>query len=308
MIRVETVSGELDLLDPERLTLDALVHGLCQARWGGQTSVPITMAQHAVTVAAAVGRPGVSARVALAALLHDGARALVGDLIRPLELRIPAYSDMVAEIQARLMDLVGVGDVDDDAIRRACAEQRQMERLSLYSAWGWARARDELRDYLLALAVLAEVERDPSCWTPGAPAELCLLGGSQDPEHVGQVMADMVAVGALVQGEHGYLRCWSRGIAPAELGVSVWLRRMSDVMAMRARGRDEVYVAGWLRGREGHDWAEPGMLGIAALESAVDAWNGGYRQGADERSLVERASSRRSRVRRPMPRTSGSGR
>ncbi|HEY5107060.1 MAG TPA: HD family hydrolase [Caulobacteraceae bacterium] len=82
----------LDLLDPSPMDIeiDDIAHGLARvARWNGQTlgDHPFSVAQHSVVVEeiAAHMRPGLEARWRLAALLHDAAEYVIGDMISPFK-------------------------------------------------------------------------------------------------------------------------------------------------------------------------------------------------------------------------------
>ena len=85
----------LDLLnpDPADIEIDDIAHGLARvARWNGQTvgSHAFSVAQHALIVEliAREGRDGWERRWQLAALLHDAAEYVVGDLISPFKTAI----------------------------------------------------------------------------------------------------------------------------------------------------------------------------------------------------------------------------
>ena len=82
----------LDLLDPSPLDIEIedIAHGLARvARWNGQTvgDHAFSVAQHSVVVEeiAAHIRPGLAARWRLAALLHDAAEYVIGDMISPFK-------------------------------------------------------------------------------------------------------------------------------------------------------------------------------------------------------------------------------
>jgi hypothetical protein len=82
----------LDLLDPSPLDVEVedIAHGLARvARWNGQTTGDhaFTVAQHSVVVEeiAAHAMPGMAARWRLAALLHDAAEYVIGDMISPFK-------------------------------------------------------------------------------------------------------------------------------------------------------------------------------------------------------------------------------
>ena len=82
----------LDLLDPSPLDIEIedIAHGLARvARWNGQTSGShaFSVAQHCVLVEKIVSelRPRGASAVRLAALLHDSAEYVIGDLISPFK-------------------------------------------------------------------------------------------------------------------------------------------------------------------------------------------------------------------------------
>ena len=82
----------LDLLDPSPLDIEIedIAHGLARvARWNGQTvgDHAFSVAQHSVVVEeiAVHIRPALPPRWRLAALLHDAAEYVIGDMISPFK-------------------------------------------------------------------------------------------------------------------------------------------------------------------------------------------------------------------------------
>jgi 5'-deoxynucleotidase YfbR-like HD superfamily hydrolase len=82
----------LDLLDPSPLDIEIedIAHGLARvARWNGQTTGEhaFSVAQHSLVVEdlCAHIQPGLEARWRLAALLHDAAEYVIGDMISPFK-------------------------------------------------------------------------------------------------------------------------------------------------------------------------------------------------------------------------------
>jgi 5'-deoxynucleotidase YfbR-like HD superfamily hydrolase len=80
----------LDLLDPTPVDVEIedIAHGLSRvARWNGQTSGhwAYSVAQHSLLVEAIAGQLGLPERWWLAALLHDAAEYVVGDLVTPFK-------------------------------------------------------------------------------------------------------------------------------------------------------------------------------------------------------------------------------
>ncbi len=87
----------LDLLDPSPLDIEIedIAQGLSRvARWNGQTKGDwaFTVAQHSLLVERIVAeiRPGYPERWLLAALLHDAAEYVLGDLITPFKAAVGA--------------------------------------------------------------------------------------------------------------------------------------------------------------------------------------------------------------------------
>ena len=82
----------LDLLDPSPLDIEVedIAHGLARvARWNGQTTGEhaFSVAQHSVVVEEICAHilPGLEPRWRLAALLHDAAEYVIGDMISPFK-------------------------------------------------------------------------------------------------------------------------------------------------------------------------------------------------------------------------------
>jgi 5'-deoxynucleotidase YfbR-like HD superfamily hydrolase len=82
----------LDLLDPSPLDIEIedIAHGLARvARWNGQTSgaYAFSVAQHCLLVEDIVSqlKPRAGRKLRLAALLHDAAEYVIGDLISPFK-------------------------------------------------------------------------------------------------------------------------------------------------------------------------------------------------------------------------------
>jgi 5'-deoxynucleotidase YfbR-like HD superfamily hydrolase len=85
----------LDLLDPSPLDIEIedIAHGLARvARWNGQTmgENAFSVAQHCVVVESLVGelKPKGPRTLRLAALLHDAAEYVIGDLISPFKVAV----------------------------------------------------------------------------------------------------------------------------------------------------------------------------------------------------------------------------
>ena len=97
----------LDLLDPSPLDIEIedIAHGLARvARWNGQTlgQHGFSVAQHSLLVEeiAASLRPGLAPRWRLAALLHDAAEYVIGDMISPFKAALGVgYKDFEVRLE-----------------------------------------------------------------------------------------------------------------------------------------------------------------------------------------------------------------
>ena len=102
----------LDLLDPSPLDIEIedIAHGLARvARWNGQTvgDHAFSVAQHSLVVEdlAAHFRRGLEPRWLLAALLHDAAEYVIGDMISPFKAVI---GDAYKAVEKRLLSAIHV--------------------------------------------------------------------------------------------------------------------------------------------------------------------------------------------------------
>jgi 5'-deoxynucleotidase YfbR-like HD superfamily hydrolase len=100
----------LDLLDPSPfdIEIEDIAQGLARvARWNGQTSGDhaFSVAEHSVVVEKlfAILNPKTSTSDKLAALLHDAAEYVVGDMISPFKTALGIdYKDFEAKIEAAI--------------------------------------------------------------------------------------------------------------------------------------------------------------------------------------------------------------
>ena len=102
----------LDLIDPSPIDVEIgdIAHGLARvARWNGQTKGPeiFSVAQHSLLVEAlfAAEAPEPTARMRLAALLHDAPEYVIGDMISPFK---AAIGEDYRRIEARLMQAIHI--------------------------------------------------------------------------------------------------------------------------------------------------------------------------------------------------------
>jgi len=115
----------LDLLDPSPLDIEIedIAHGLARvARWNGQTvgEHGFSVAQHSVLVEqiALHLEPGLEPRWRLAALLHDAAEYVIGDMISPFKAALGVdYKAFEARLEAAIHLRFGLPPVSPPTIK-----------------------------------------------------------------------------------------------------------------------------------------------------------------------------------------------
>lgn len=98
--------GFFDFEKPEDsiYTIEDIANGLCrQYRFGGHVLYPITVAQHSVILSKMV-----EPELALAALLHDGSEAFIGDIVRAAKGLLPDYRMLEESIMNDLFCRAGL--------------------------------------------------------------------------------------------------------------------------------------------------------------------------------------------------------
>ena len=97
------------------IEIEDIAHGLAyQCRFNGQTSSFYSVAQHSVLVASLVPK-----ELKLAALLHDAAEAYLGDVVKPLKLLVPEFSQIEKRVMAIIGERFGVADLNHPLIKQA---------------------------------------------------------------------------------------------------------------------------------------------------------------------------------------------
>ena len=87
----------------EDINIQDIAHALSMVcRGGGHVKSFFSVAQHCLICAEEARLRGLSARVQLGALLHDGSEAYMSDLVRPVKEQIPQYRT----IENRLIDTI----------------------------------------------------------------------------------------------------------------------------------------------------------------------------------------------------------
>ncbi len=112
----------LDLLDPSPLDIEIedIAHGLARvARWNGQTKGDhaFSVAQHCLLVEAIYSHTNadVSRSQRLAALLHDAAEYVIGDMISPFKAALGVdYKEFELRLMAAICQRFGLRPQDED--------------------------------------------------------------------------------------------------------------------------------------------------------------------------------------------------
>jgi len=127
----------LDLLDPSPLDIEIedIAHGLSRvARWNGQTSGawPFSVAQHSLLVLTIYDhlQPRAEQRWRLAALLHDAAEYVVGDLISPFKAAVGTdYKALEQRLDSAIRLRFGIPALLPDTVAQ---EIKRADRASAY--------------------------------------------------------------------------------------------------------------------------------------------------------------------------------
>ena len=127
----------LDLLNPSPVDIEMedIAHGLAfVARWNGQTTgcFPYSVAEHSLLVEEIFRRiaPASPARWRLAALLHDAAEYVIGDMISPVKNAIgPEYPELENRLTEAIYLRFGLPMALPEKIGRS------IKRADKYAAW-----------------------------------------------------------------------------------------------------------------------------------------------------------------------------
>lgn len=136
--------SELSLLDPRLPDRAAqggrLAHALSHlCRFNGHTRTFYSVAQHSVLVSRLV-----PPEHALAALLHDGSEAFLGDVASPLKALLPDYRALEATMQARVLEAFGLPASLPECVHVADRMALCIEARSLLPGYVAARIADSV--------------------------------------------------------------------------------------------------------------------------------------------------------------------
>ncbi len=145
---------DLDLLNVEDVTILDIAHALAMTcRFGGHTPLFYSVAEHSVLASHLVPPP-----FALAALMHDAAEALLGDVPSPLKAMLPDYRALEARTARALARRFALPEVLPPEVHWADRAMLTLERRALFPGAGPWRGEADLSN-------LAEPPRF-RWWTP----------------------------------------------------------------------------------------------------------------------------------------------
>lgn len=115
--------------------IEDIAHGLAfQCRFNGQTNAFYSVAQHSLIVASLVPD-----ELRFAALLHDAAEAYLGDMVKPLKVLLPAFSEIEDNVSRIIGERFGVDLDHNPIVKQADLISLATEKRDLmpYSAEEW---------------------------------------------------------------------------------------------------------------------------------------------------------------------------
>ncbi len=96
------------------IEIEDIAHALSYiTRANGHFNVFFSVARHSINCALEAKERGHSSRVQLLCLLHDAAEAYIGDMTRPLKMKIPAFGEIEKEYQKIIFSKFIADDITD---------------------------------------------------------------------------------------------------------------------------------------------------------------------------------------------------
>ena len=115
--------------------IEDIAHGLAyQCRFNGQTKAFYSVAQHSLIVASLVPE-----ELRFAALLHDAAEAYLGDMVKPLKVLLPAFSEIEDNVSRIIGERFGIDLSHNPIVKQADLIALATEKRDLmpYSVEEW---------------------------------------------------------------------------------------------------------------------------------------------------------------------------
>jgi len=98
----------------EQVCAADIAHALSMiCRGNGHYKHFYSVAQHSINCALEAKARGLSKRVQLACLMHDGSEAYLGDIVRPLKKHLKFYLEIEEKMQACVYARFGIGDLSE---------------------------------------------------------------------------------------------------------------------------------------------------------------------------------------------------
>lgn len=169
---IMTVSGRyFDYLTPDtsELSVQDIAHGLSHiCRFGGHVREFFSVSQHSVLASYLVPEGD-----ALAALFHDAAEAVLGDVPTPLKRLLPDYAAIEARVEAAIFAKLGIGWPLPPSVKQADLVMLATER------------RDLLPEHPVEWPILVGVQPHPQTIVPLSPkaARVQFLGRYAELTH-----------------------------------------------------------------------------------------------------------------------------
>ena len=105
---ITTYNGEdFDPVNPDtnKIKIEDIAHALsliCRAN--GHSKHFYSVAQHCINCANEAKARGLSARIQLACLFHDGSEAYISDITRPVKQHLPEYLEIEKNLQSKIYE------------------------------------------------------------------------------------------------------------------------------------------------------------------------------------------------------------
>jgi hypothetical protein len=127
-----------DFTDPQtgQFTFSDIAGALAKiCRFGGQVDRFYSVAEHSVHCAQVARDDGRSKDVQFAILMHDAAEAFCGDVVKPLKIMLPQYSEIERRVELVIASKFGIDFASHaDVIREIDWAMLIAERRSMFSA------------------------------------------------------------------------------------------------------------------------------------------------------------------------------
>lgn len=106
--------------DASQICLEDIAHSLSYiCRYGGHAHKFYSVAEHSMAIAAWIVQEHNDHELAKQALLHDATEAYIGDMVRPLKMRIPDFEKYELDLATTLYSKYGLPPVLDARIKEA---------------------------------------------------------------------------------------------------------------------------------------------------------------------------------------------